>query len=51
MNKSPLCVLLLLASNVLAENAGEDGFRSAADWTVQVRTSVLRPFIQDEQGS
>jgi len=51
MNKRPLCALLLLTATVHAQSPGEDAFRSAADWTVQVRTSVQRPFIQDEQGS
>jgi len=51
MNKLPLCALLLLTATVYAQSPGEDAFRSAADWTVQVRTSVQRPFIQDEQGS
>jgi S1-C subfamily serine protease len=51
MNKRPLCALLLLTATVHAQSPGEDAFRSAADWTVQVRASVQRPFIQDEQGS
>ena len=51
MNKRSLCALLLLTTTVHAQSPGEDAFRSAADWTVQVRTSVQRPFIQDEQGS
>ena len=34
-----------------AEKAGEDAFKDAKDWTVQIRTSVSRPFTQDETGS
>ena len=52
MKKNPLWVLpLMLASNAHAQTTGEDAFRSAAAWTVQVRTSVTRPFVEDEQGS
>jgi len=52
----PVSVALLLAAPTLAaqnaaENAGEDAFRDAKDWTVQIRTSVSRPFTQDETGS
>jgi S1-C subfamily serine protease len=43
--------LLLLAPAVLGETAAEDAFRSARAWTVQIRTSVTRPFAEDEQGS
>ena len=51
MNARLLPLLLLLTATVHAESAGEDAFRSAADWTVQVRTSVSRPFIEDEHGT
>jgi putative serine protease PepD len=34
-----------------ASNAGEDAFEDAKNWTVQIRTSVSRPFTQDEMGS
>ena len=44
-------LVLLLATAAHAESAGEDAFRSASDWTVQVRTSVSRPFIEDEHGT
>jgi S1-C subfamily serine protease len=55
----PLSLSLLLnapaleasMSGDLAEKAGEDAFRDAKDWTVQIRTSVSRPFTQDEMGS
>lgn len=43
--------LALLAMPVAAQVPGEDAFRDAADWTVQVRTAVAEPFIEDEQGS
>jgi len=51
MLRRPLCLLLLLAAGARAENASEDAFRSAIDWTVQVRTSVSQPFAEDEQGT
>ena len=51
MPRRPLCLLLLLAASAQAENASEDAFRSAIDWTVQVRTSVSQPFAEDEQGT
>ncbi len=50
MPRLPLC-LLLLPFVVHAQSPGEEAFRAAADWTVQIRTSVNRPFIEDEQGS
>jgi S1-C subfamily serine protease len=34
-----------------AEKAGEDAFEDAKNWTVQIRTSVSRPFTQDQTGS
>jgi S1-C subfamily serine protease len=47
-----LVPLLLLAAPALrAESPGEAAFRAAADWTVQVRTSVSRPFVEDEQST
>jgi S1-C subfamily serine protease len=42
---------LLLAASASAQSTGEDAFRSATDWTVQVRTAVAEPFIEDEQGT
>jgi S1-C subfamily serine protease len=48
---SRLLCLLLLTSMAHAESPGEDAFRAAADWTVQVRTAVNQPFIEDDQGS
>jgi len=51
MLRRPLCLLLLLASAAHAESPGEEAFRNAVDWTVQVRTSVNQPFAEDEQGT
>ena len=48
---SRLLCLLLLTSIAHAESPGEDAFRAAADWTVQVRAAVNQPFIEDDQGS
>jgi S1-C subfamily serine protease len=48
---SRLLCLLLLTSMAHAESPGENAFRAAADWTVQVRTAVNQPFIEDDQGS
>jgi len=45
-----LC-LLFMAPAGIAQNSGEDAFRDAATWTVQIRTSVSRPFAEDELGS
>ena len=45
-----LAALLLLAPSARAQN-GEEAFRTAAEWTVQVRTSMSQPFIEDEQGT
>ena len=50
MNLRPL-VLLLLVATAHAQSEGEDAFREAADWTVQVRTSVSQPFYEDEQST
>ncbi len=50
MPRRPLCIVLLLASTAHAQN-GEEAFRAAADWTVQVRTSVSQPFVEDEHGT
>ena len=54
----PLSLVLIapaLAANTVPNpapsNAGEDAFKDARDWTVQIRTSVSRPFTQDEMGS
>ena len=54
-----LSLSLLLVAPVLAatnsaadaEKAGEDAFEDAKNWTVQIRTSVSRPFTQDQTGS
>lgn len=54
MTKCPSCLLLpllLLVSTAYAESPGEEAFRLAADWTVQVRTALGRPFVEDEQGT
>ncbi len=48
---SRLLCLLLLTSMAHAESPGENAFRAAADWTVQVRTAVNQPFIEDDQGN
>jgi len=50
MNQRLLPLLLLLAAPAFAQN-GEEAYRSAAQWTVQVRTSVSEPFIEDEEGT
>ena len=50
MNQRLLPLLLLLAAPAFAQN-GEEAYRSAAQWTVQVRTSVSEPFIEDEGGT
>jgi len=42
--------LNLVAAQAFAQN-GEEAYRSAAQWTVQVRTSVSEPFIEDEEGT
>ena len=46
-----VCVAFTLACPARAQNAGEDAFREATKWTVQVRTSINRPFVEDEMGS
>jgi len=51
MNTRSLYLLLLLAATTHARSEGEDAFRAAADWTVQVRTSVNQPFYEDEQST
>jgi S1-C subfamily serine protease len=45
------CVLALVTVTSHAANEGEDAFRAAIGWTVEVRTSVTQPFVEDEQGS
>jgi len=48
----PLSLALLAAAPAFAAgSAGEDAFQDARTWTVQIRTSVDRPFINDSQGS
>jgi S1-C subfamily serine protease len=54
--RSIVALALLLAAPAFAAqnatpNAGEDAFEEARNWTVQIRTSVSRPFSQDEVGS
>jgi len=44
-------MLLLAAATSRAGNEGEDAFRAAVGWTVEVRTSVSQPFVEDEQAS
>ena len=51
MQRSALLALLLATAPVLAQQSGEDAFRDAALWTVQARTSVNRPFAEDEMGT
>jgi S1-C subfamily serine protease len=46
----PLALLLTLTA-ARGASPGEDVFEAAKRWTVQVRVSVERPFIEDEQGS
>ncbi len=45
------CVMLFLATASNAANEGEEAFRAAVGWTVEVHTSVRQPFVEDEQGS
>jgi S1-C subfamily serine protease len=51
MNARLLYALLLFTAAVHAQKEDEDAFRAAADWTVQVRTSVSQPFYEDEQAT
>jgi len=46
-----LCLLALPITTAHAESPGEEAFRAAIGWTVEVRTSVSEPFVEDEQGS
>ena len=46
-----LCLLALPIAAAHAESPGEEAFRAAIGWTVEVRTSVGEPFVEDEQGS
>lgn len=43
--------LLLATASALAQQSSEEAFRDAAQWTVQIRTAVSRPFAEDEMGS
>jgi S1-C subfamily serine protease len=45
------CVLMLLTATSHSANEGEEAFRAAIGWTVEVHTSVSQPFVEDEQGS
>jgi S1-C subfamily serine protease len=49
--KRLLCLLAVAHSAAHAESPGEEAFRAAIGWTVEVRTSVSEPFVEDEQGS
>jgi len=51
LHTRPLWLLILMSTAARAESVAEDAFRSAADWTVQVRTSVSQPFIEEERGT
>jgi S1-C subfamily serine protease len=51
MKARRILALLLLSTSVYAGSEGEEAFRAASDWTVQVSTSVRRPFVEDEQGT
>ena len=43
------CLLALLPlAAARAESRGEEAFRAAIGWTVEVRTSVSEPFVEDE---
>jgi S1-C subfamily serine protease len=46
-----LALGLAPALSIAVESPGEEAFKSAVGWTAQVRASVSRPFIEDEQGS
>jgi S1-C subfamily serine protease len=43
--------LVAAAESVAAQPSSERVFESARGWTVYVRTSIARPFIEDDQGS
>lgn len=49
----PLLLLLLDCGAAAAApgSVAEEAFRAASGWTVQVRSSVHRPFIEDQPGS
>ena len=49
--RSLVVLLLVLTTTAHAQKEDEDAFRAAIDWTVQVSTSVSRPFAEDEQGT
>jgi serine protease Do len=52
MNLRPLSLALLFAATAAhARSEGEEAFRVAAEWTVQVRTAVSQPFYEDEQAT
>lgn len=51
MRRPAALCLLLATSTALAQQSSEDAFRDAALWTVQTRTSVNRPFVEDELGT
>jgi serine protease Do len=51
MRRIALLPLLFAAPVALPQNNGEDAFRDATSWTVQIRTSVGRPFVEDDLGS
>lgn len=43
--------LVAVAEVAAAQSSAERAFESARGWTVYVRTSITRPFIEDEPGS
>jgi len=45
------CLATAFACTAHAQDSSEDAFRAATKWTVQVRTSISRPFVEDEMGS
>jgi S1-C subfamily serine protease len=51
MRRILIIALLFAATAASGRSAGEDVFESAKHWTVQIRTSVDRAFIEDFQGS
>jgi serine protease Do len=49
--RTRLLFVAMLFTAVAHAQEGEEAFRAAAAWTVQVRTAVSRPFIEDEFGT
>jgi S1-C subfamily serine protease len=46
-----IVALVAAVESVAAQPSAERAFESARGWTVYVRTSTTRPFIEDDQGS